>query len=180
MKCSILSRAWRENWLGRWLDGIKTFSSLWTYLDKSSPNTTLNWVQWRTCFSCLHISSILSGCCDCSESGTREWILILRRIHCVLLNTKRRFRSRCRVNTVRNLDVFWWVQKKAYWVARMFHNSGIVGIFMLITVLLNSFICHYTIYPRWNLYTRLINNANCTSCKRAVLIAENTIFILYH
>jgi len=38
-----------------------------------------------------HTSSILSGSCDCLESGTRDWILILRTRHPTLHNTKRPF-----------------------------------------------------------------------------------------
>jgi len=47
--------------------------------------------QRRACFLFPHTSSILSGSCDRLESGTREWILILRTRHPTLHNTKRPF-----------------------------------------------------------------------------------------
>jgi hypothetical protein len=45
-------------------------------------------IQRRACFGCLRTSLILLGSCDRFESGTMEWILILRTRHPTLHNTK--------------------------------------------------------------------------------------------
>jgi len=61
-----------------------------------------------------HTSLILSGNCDPLESGTREWILILRTRHPALHITKRPFWSMWRMNTVPNIDVYRSINSKRY------------------------------------------------------------------
>jgi len=65
----------------------------------------LKWLRRRVWFSFQHISSILSGCCDCLECGTREWILLLRMRHPILPNTNRPVWSMRRMMTIPNIDV---------------------------------------------------------------------------
>jgi len=74
----------------------------------------LKWLQQRARFSFLHIFSILFESYDCLESGTREWILILRMRYPILPNTKRPFWSMRGMNTVPNIDVWETMSKKAY------------------------------------------------------------------
>ena len=112
--CSITWTAWCKLWPRRWLHGWKTCSMLWNWLDRSCPNTTLEWLQRQACCSFLHIFLMLFGSCDHLESGTREWILILRKRHPILPNTKRPFWSVRRKNTVPNIDVWWSIDSKAY------------------------------------------------------------------
>ena len=69
-------------------------------------------LQQRVCFAFQHISSILSGSCDRSGSGTREWILILRMRYPILPNTKSRFWSMWRMNTVPDMDIYLSVNPK--------------------------------------------------------------------
>jgi len=62
----------------------------------------------------------------------------------------------------------------------VFHNQGIVWIFMCITVLSTALIGKNTIYQRGNTDTKLIDIANCISCKSALLVTENTILKRYN
>jgi len=61
-----------------------------------------------------------------------------------------------------------------------FRNHGIAWICTRITVLLTALKDKNIIYQRWNTDTKLIDIANCTTCKSALLVAENTILIRYY
>ena len=111
---SITWMAWRELWPRRRLHGRNTCSSLWSQLDRSCPNTPLKWLQQRECYWFLHIASIVFESCDRLESGTREWILILKTRHPILPNTNRPLWSMLRSNTVPNIDVCRSISTKAY------------------------------------------------------------------
>jgi len=117
MTCSIIWIPSCELWLRRRLKGRKTCSSPKSYLDRSCPSIMLKWLQRFVCHWFLPISSILSGSCDRLESGTREWILILRMRHPTLPNTKRPFWSMWRMNTVPNTDACWSINSTAYQAA---------------------------------------------------------------
>jgi len=67
----------------------------------------LQWLQQRVWFSFRHVSSIVSGSCNRVESGSKEWILILRTRHPILHNSRRPFWCMWRMNTVRNIDMCW-------------------------------------------------------------------------
>jgi hypothetical protein len=105
MTYSISWMEWCELWPRRWLNEMKTCSSLWSELDRIFPNTMLKWLQWLAWFSCPHTFSILSGSCDGLASGTTEWIVILRTRHPKLHNSLRPFWSMWRMNTVPIIDV---------------------------------------------------------------------------
>jgi len=74
----------------------------------------LKWLRWPVCFSFLHISSILSGCCNRLGSGSKEWIWILRMRHPLLPNNKRTFWSMWRIKTLSIIDVCQSINWKAY------------------------------------------------------------------
>jgi len=114
MTCSILWMAWCEDWLSRRLQGRTTCYSLWGLHDRSCPNTAPKWLQRWVWFTLLHISSIFSRSCDHLESGTREWIIILRTRHHILPNTKRPFWSTWRMNTVPNIEMCRSISRNVY------------------------------------------------------------------
>ena len=62
----------------------------------------------------------------------------------------------------------------------IYDNQGITRIFVYISVLLPAFIGKNTIYSRWNTDTKLIDIANCSTSKSALLVAENAILIRYY
>jgi len=115
--CWITWMAWCGLWPRRRFNGRKTCSSLWSWLGRRFPNTTLKWYQWRPCFWFPHKSLIRSRSCDRLEIGTREWILILRTRHRTLHNTKTPFWSMWRMNTAQNIDMRRSVHSKQYWAA---------------------------------------------------------------
>jgi len=94
-----------------WKDDL--FSAVKLARQKLS-NTMLKWRQRWACCSFLHISSILFRSCDSVESGTREWILILRTRHPILPNTQRPYWFSCTMNSVPNIDLCWSISTKAY------------------------------------------------------------------
>jgi len=75
----------------------------------------LKWHHRQVCLWFQHISSFLSGGCDRSGSGTKEWIWFLRTRHSILPNTERHFWSMWRMNTVPNIDMCRSINLKAYW-----------------------------------------------------------------
>jgi hypothetical protein len=56
-------------------------------------------------------------------------------------------------------------------------NLDIPQIIVRITLLLTALVGRNTISQRWNTDTKLIDIATCTTCKRAILVAENAILI---
>jgi len=55
-----------------------------------------------------------------------------------------------------------------------------VPIFELITELLITSIAKNTIYQKYNMDSKLINIANCNTCKNISLVVENVILIRYY
>jgi hypothetical protein len=95
-------------------NGLKTWSSQSSLHDPSGPSYMLNWHPRQVCYSSLIISSILSGSCDCSDSGRNQWIFILRTTYSILPNSRRRFWSMWRMNTLPNINVCQSINQKAY------------------------------------------------------------------
>ena len=62
----------------------------------------------------------------------------------------------------------------------IFCNWGIARTFAHISVLLTGLIGKNAKYQRWNTDTKLIDIANCTTCKSTLLVAENAILIKYN
>jgi len=104
MTCSITWMALCQVWRRRRHNGRKTCTSLWRLRTRSCPNIMLESLQQLVCFTFQHISLILSRSCDHSGSGTRRWILILRPSRLPLPNTRRRFWSIFKMNTVPIID----------------------------------------------------------------------------
>jgi len=115
----------------------------------------VKWLQWRASCSFLHISSIFFGSCDCLQSGTREWIFILRTRHSKLPNTKRPFWSMLRMYTVPNIDMCQSISTNAYWAAissppqRLQDPVNHPLIHMICQVVIRS-TQHLTMWLRWH------------------------------
>jgi len=62
----------------------------------------------------------------------------------------------------------------------IFFNQGIAWIFACITVLLTALLGNNTIYRRWNIDTKSIDIANCSTCQSSLMVAENSILIRYY
>ena len=104
MTGSIICMVLCELELRRRCHGVMTYTLPRRLHPRSCPNLLLKLLQWPVCFWFQYIPSILSRRCDSSESGTREWISILRTRLPILPNTKRPFWSMWRVNTVPNIE----------------------------------------------------------------------------
>ena len=113
------------------------------------------WLQWRVCFSFLHISSILSGCCDRFASGTREYIFILLMRHPILSNTKTPFRCMWTMNTAPNNEVCRSMNLKAYQAAISFSLQWLQDpvnhplIHMICPAMIKDSFC-LTMWLRWH------------------------------
>jgi len=62
----------------------------------------------------------------------------------------------------------------------IFGNQGIARIFTHITELLTAFKCRNTMYQRYNTDSKLIDIANCETCRHVLLVVENGILIRYY
>jgi len=89
MTCLIIWMALYEIRLRKRIIWRKICYLPWSIFDRSCPNITLKWLQWRVCFLFQQRSSIISGSCNCLGSRTREWILIVRTRHPMLPNSTR-------------------------------------------------------------------------------------------
>jgi len=114
------------------------YTVLWSFRDKSCPNTMLNSLQRRVCFLFQHILLILFASCDHSGNGTREWISILRTWLFILPNTTRHFWSMWRTNTVPITDNCRSLNMKNY---RAMTSSILQCLLKLVNHLLIHMIC---------------------------------------
>jgi len=105
MTCLITWMAWCELWPRRRHNARKTYCSPWSLHGRSCPNVIAKWLQRLVCFSFRHTFLILSGSCDGLGSGTREWILLLKKRLHILTNTRRPFWIMWRTNSALNIDV---------------------------------------------------------------------------
>ena len=116
----------------------------------------LMWLRRRVYFLFQHIASNLSGSCDRTESGTREWIIILRMRHSILSNTKRPFWSRWRMKNMPNIDVCRLMYLKANRDAissppQQLHNPVNHPVIYMIGPALMKNTWHLTMCLKWHL-----------------------------
>jgi len=104
LTCSSIWMVLCKHWWRRRYNGMKTYTSPWRLCRRSCPNNILDSLQRPVYFSFQCVSLILSGSWDRLGSGTRRWILMLRRRHLILPNTGRSIWSRWRTNTAANVD----------------------------------------------------------------------------
>jgi len=91
MTSLIIWMPFGEVYLRSRLNGRKTNTSPWSLHDRSSPISSLKSLPRWLCFSWQYKWLILSGSHDHIESGTREWLWILRMRVLTAPNTKRHF-----------------------------------------------------------------------------------------